>query len=51
MAEKPDDRVLKVHPDVKDAEGNLIADEVSRAEFEGVWKSVGWTLQSKSKEK
>lgn len=47
-----DDRVLMVHPDVKDDDGKQIEVEVSRFELESVWSTVGWTIQSKkSKEK
>lgn len=47
MAEKPDDRVQMVHPEASPKD----AVEVSRHEYESVWKAVGWKLQSKSKEK
>ena len=47
MAEKPDDRVLMVHTEASPD----TPVEVSRHEFESVWKAVGWKLQPKSKEK
>lgn len=48
MAQSPNDRVLMVHPEASPD----TPVEVSRAEFETVWSTVGWKLQpSKSKEK
>lgn len=47
MAEKPDDRVQMFHPEASPD----TPVEVSRHEFESVWKTVGWKLQPKSKEK
>jgi hypothetical protein len=44
VAESPDDRVLMVHPEASPDE----AVEVSRFEYEGVWKASGWKLQSKA---
>lgn len=53
MAESPDDRVLMVHAEVseRDKNGKLIPVEVSRHELETLWSTVGWKLQSNSKEK
>ena len=45
----PDDRVLMVHPAVKETSKAPV--EVSRHEYESVWKAVGWKLQPKTKEK
>lgn len=46
----PNEKVQMVHPDVTDDGGPVVV-EVTRHEFESVWKNVGWKLQSKSKEK
>lgn len=51
MAQTPEDRVLMVHPDVKDDDGKPIEVEVSRYEFGAVWETVGWKLSTKNKEK
>lgn len=45
MAESPNDRVLMVHPEASPD----TPVEVSRAEFETVWKNSGWKLQPKNK--
>ena len=45
MAESPDDRVLIVHAEASPD----TPVEVSRHEFESVWKERGWKLQPKSK--
>ena len=42
-----DDRVLMVHPNVKETKASPV--EVSRHEFESVWKAVGWKLQPNTK--
>lgn len=42
MAESPDDRVFIVHDVFKDLDVEV---EVSRHEYESVWKNVGWKLQ------
>ena len=52
MAESPDDRVLMTHAEAseKDDAGKFIPVEVSRHEYESVWKAVGWKLQATKKE-
>lgn len=45
------DPVQMTHPDVKDEDGAAVVVEVTRLEYETVWKTVGWKLQPKSKEK
>lgn len=46
MAESPLDRILMIHPEASPD----VPVEVSRAEFETVWKQVGWKVQPKKKE-
>lgn len=45
MAVSPDDRVLMVHPEASPD----TPVEVTRHEYESVWKAVGWKLQPTKK--
>lgn len=46
----PNEVVSMTHPDVKDDNGPVVV-EVTRHQYESVWKAVGWKIQTKSKEK